>query len=287
MGRPLSTKFVGKNAVYQIQAAVWGENDTKATPGYFSGQTSARRFRTTTTNGTSVTVLADGIANLAIGHSSVNVYPSFSQPSQEAIVIGTRKAVSASIINGGSNYTANSYISLVGGSATNGANIEITSIGEGGDITAISIMSGTQGYDTLPANVSGIAVNGDGIGALLSVDFGIEGLQITNGGSGYTGTSANIVVAGASTQPTITQPTVTDGVVATGNLTITNPGIVNTETLTVSVENETGNVEYAKVLNNSYLTTFQGNHYRWFAQGEPVPASYYAEGVKVAFLDTK
>jgi len=291
MGRPLNPKFLGANAVHQIQATIFGKNDSQATPGYLSGQNSATRFKATTPNGTSITSLVNGPANVsAAGTSCVQVFPTV-DGIVNATITGTRKVVGTpTIAAAGTGYVANSYLILNGGTATGNAfaNIKITAVDGNGNVTAISTADGTEAYLTLPSNIANISttnVGGTGAGAVLSANFGLKALTISNGGANYPGSSANVYVDGATTAPTITAPTVTAGVVATGAVTITAPGIVNTPNLMVSVEAAGSSVEYLKSISQNHLLTFQGHTYKWLPNGQPFPPNY--SNVPVAYLDTK
>lgn len=296
MGRPINPRFLGKNAPHQIQALVWGTNDTGATAGYLASQNSPRRYRATTVNGTSGTVLANGPANVAAaGTAAVKVFPVGTQPTTYATGNVTLKAFGTpNIVVGGTGYHAGDFLGFLGGSANTFANVQVLTVNAAGAIlttTTPTVTTGFQAYTALPANISAIATtsNGAGVGATLASNFGIDQANVITGGAGYT--AAVFVVEGNAEQlipvpPTFTQPTVTAGVVHVGPVTVTASGVVNFIP-TVTIEEETGVTEYVSYMQSmNYLETFQGHRYRWLYKGQPIPSDYASLGVSLAYLDT-
>ena len=289
MGRPLRAQYYfGASAPHQIQATVWGSADPSSTAGYLSGQNSSHRFKSTTVHGTSVTTLVNGPGSLVSGTSFVKVFPEGTYPITPATGSAKLKALAATVVvNGGTNYQVNDYIHLVGGTFTSAANVQVLSVSGANAVVSVSApVAGTQGYTVLPANVAAIAtanVTGNGSGAVIGFNFGVESATVATGGANYT--VANFQLVGATTAPTFVQPTVTGGVVTTGAVTVSTPGVVNVNPV-VSITESTGTTEYVNRITSNYVVTYQGNVYKWFAKGATIPSDYAGLGVKVAYLDT-
>jgi len=292
MGRPISQRFLGKTAPHQVQSTTWGAKDTGATAGYLAGQNSPRRFRTTTVNGTSLTLLANGAGNLVAGTSYVNVFPVGTEPTVLATGNATLKALGkANVVVGGIGYHVGDFLAFVGGTFNQAANVQVLANSATGAITSLSTplnsAQGNQAYTTLPANVAYISVSGgNGSGAFVSSNFGVDQANVITGGVGYQGTHAVFVVKGETVSPTFTQPAVSGGVVTVGPVTVTSPGVINVNP-SVIIESDTGTTEYLSYLQSmNYLETFQGNRYRWLHKGQTIPTDYANLGVSLAYLDT-
>ena len=290
MGRPIKHKvYLGATAPHQIQATVYGPADSGATAGYLTKQNSPHRFRSHTVNGNSLTTFVNGSGNLISGTSYVKVFPVGTIPTTPATGSVKLKALAATTVsNGGSGYMVNDYITLVGGTYTSAANVQVLSInGANAVVTVSAPVAGTQGYTALPANVSAIATaksTGNGVGAVIGFNFGVESATVASGGANYT--NAVFIVNGATVAPTFTQPTVVGGAVTTGAVSVLTPGTVNVNP-TVTIEGEAGTTEYVKTITSmNYLNTYQGNQYRWFYNEQPIPSDYLSLGVKLAYLDT-
>ena len=295
MGRPLNNHFLGETATNQIQATVWGTKDSGATAGYLSGQNSPRRFKTTTVNGTSVTQLVNGAANLTVGTSYVNVFPIGGSGSSYPITNATGSATlmaigNANVVIGGSGYTTNDFVIFSGGVFSQAANVKVVSIGANGVITALSTPinagPGVQEYTQLPANISAIVTTttGNGINAIVSSNFGIDTATVLTTGSGYT--SADFIVEDYTARPAFTQPAVVGGAVTLGTVTVVNPGVVNVNPVVVIENAVAATTEYVKKISQNYVLTFQGNTYKWLPTGASVPSDYPEINVQLAYLDT-
>lgn len=292
MGRPINNRYLGKNAPHQIQATIWGTNDTGATAGYLAAQNSPRRYRTTTVNGTSLTTLTNGPSNVTVpGVMSVSVFPVGTEPTSPATANATLGVTGApTVVAGGLGYAVGDHITLVGGTANSAANLSVATIGSGGVILTVSApgqSAGQQQYSALPANIAAINTSnatGNGQGAIVSAVFGLDTSYVITGGAGYT--DAVVVYEPSLTAPTITQPTVTGGAVTTGPITITGKGSFNVIP-TVTVEEQAGTTEYVSYMQSmNYLETFQGHRYRWLYKGQPIPSDWAALGVNIAYLNT-
>jgi hypothetical protein len=291
MGRPINAqRFLGANAPHQIQATVWGTADSSATAGYLTQQNSPHRFRTTTVNGTSLTTFVNGSGNLVAGTSYVKVFPEGSYVTTPATGTAKLKALATgnSVVSGGNGYVVGDYINFVGGTFTTAANVQVTAISGANAVVSVSSpVAGTQGYTVLPSNVAAITTSnatGNGSGAVLSFNFGVESASVTTGGAGYT--AAAFVVEGETVAPTFTQPTVVAYAVTTGAVVVLTPGVVNVNPVVV-IEESSGTTEYVKTLTSmNYLNTYQGNQYRWLYKGQIIPSDYASLGVKLCYLDT-
>lgn len=292
MGRPISKKYLGAIAPHQIQAYVWGINDAGTTSGYLNAQNSPHRFRATTVNGTSLTTLVNGPTNLVQGTSYVQVFPVGSYPTSYATANATLGATgNAVVVSGGQNYAVGDYLTFVGGTFTSAANVKILAVNASANNAIVTLSTpvqslGGQKYTALPNNINAISTSttGNGTGAVVTSDFGLDTSYVLTGGSGYT--TANVHYEPAVSEPIITEPVVSGGVVTTGPITITNTGSFASFP-NVTVEEETGSVEYVKTLTSqNYLNTYSNNQYKWLANGDPIPPDYANLAVKLAYLDT-
>ena len=124
----------------------------------------------------------------------------------------TLKLVDATILNGGTNFFIGNSILVLGGFCNSNAIITVANVTPLGTITAISISPSIQQYSALP-NLTFVWPNpNDNIvtpayGAVLQLQFGVDSINITNGGEfydtatvgfGYTGESitatANVII---------------------------------------------------------------------------------------------
>lgn len=290
MGRPLKRqKYFGHLATHQIQSTTWGASDSSAVAGYLTKQNSTNKFRAHTINGNSLTTLCNGNP-VSTGFSSVKAFPVGNDPITYAIATGALKAVRATLVSGGGIYHANDVLNLVGGTSTYPANITVNTTGANNTIATFTLnVTGTnQGYTALPSNIAGVATtdttNANGTGAIFSVNFGLESVTITNGGSHYS--NASLIFSQATTAPTTT-PAIIGGVVQ-NTIVVNTPGVINVGTPTIVVEGSTGTTEYVKQLQSEHqILTFSGNIYNWLPKGATVSSDYATLGVNLAFLDTK
>lgn len=292
MGRPINKKFLGTvgatgaNAIHQIQSTTWGTNDTAAVPGYLSKQNSTNRFRAVTIHGSSLTTLSNGSPTSA-GYSAVKVFPVGTIPTTYATATANLKVINAAVVTGGANYHAADVLSLVGGTFGHAATVTVNSVFANSAINAVTLnVVANQGYETLPANIAGVATvdtsNANGVGAIFSVNFGLESVKVLTGGANYT--DAQFIFPGATVNPTVTS-TVTNGVVQ-DTVVVDTPGVINV-TPTVEVEGTNKTTEYVKNIQSaSKLITWSGNVYTWLPKGAISPVSWASEGVNLAFLDT-
>lgn len=295
MGRPIKRQkyfdHVGPNhtpAIHQIQSTTWGAADSSVQPGYLTKQKSQNKFRAHTVNGNSLTVLCNGTPT-STGFSSVKVFPLGNDPITYATGTANLKAVNATLVSGGGQYHVNDVLNLVGGTSAHAANITVNSVGANNTIATFTLntIATNQGYVALPSNIAGVATtdttNANGTGAIFSVNFGLESVNITYGGSNYS--NANIAFPQATNQPTTT-PIILGGVVQ-NNVVVNTSGIINVGNPTMVIEGNNGTTEYVKYLQSEHqLLTFQGHVYNWLPKGAIPPADYQTLGISLAYLDT-
>jgi len=293
MGRPLKRqKYFDHvdanktNVVHQIQSTTWGPADSSALPGYLTKQNSTNRFRAHTVNGNSLTTLSNGTPTSA-GYSAVKVFPVGSDPVVYANATAKLKIINATVVNGGNNYHANDVLSVSGGTFGNSATITVNSVFGNSAVNAITLNAvANQGYSALPANIAGVATvdttNANGIGAIFSVNFGLESVNVVSGGNNYS--SATLVFPGSQTAPTVTSFVVAGSLV--NNVAVNTPGVINVNP-TVTVEGTSGTTEYVKQIQSEHqVLTFGGNVYNWLPKGVTPPADYANLNIKLAYLDT-
>jgi len=302
MGRPIKKQLylgtIGTTNVavpHQIQANVWTSFDSTGTAGYLTAQNSTTRFRATSINGnTSVCTLVNA-APTTTGQVTVKVFPISGDPTVAATANATVGTVgNANVVVGGTGYNVGDAITAVGGTFGTAAAYTVTANTGNGVIVSLStptVSTATQKYSVLPANIAGITTttnSANGVGAIISSNFGLSTSYILTGGAGYGGTADVIFYTGRAdfVTPTVTAPTITSGVVATGALSVTGTGVLNAIP-TITVEGLTGTTEYVKDLTSqNYLFTFQGNQYKWLPKGATVPADYATVNPPIAYLDT-
>jgi len=292
MGRPLNRQqffgiYQGSNISHQIISTTWGTADSSAVPGVLTKQNSTNRFRAKTINGSSLTTLSNGTPTKA-GYSSVKLFPDGTDPIVYATATANLKAVSAAVVNGGTQYNAADVLNLVGGTYGNVATLTVNTVFANNAVATFTLNAvANQKYTALPANLAAVSTvdtsNANGTGAIFSVNFGLEKINVINGGSNYT--SANIILTQATVAPVITS-TVTGGVLQ-NNVVVSSPGVINVGNPTVTVEGTSGTTEYVKNIQSaSQVLTFSGNVYNWLYKGQPVPADYANLNIKIGYLDT-
>ena len=157
------------------------------------------KLDTTYASGLRVTYNGNRYRSLNPGKSSPTVYPihtlgvvtvgtidwEYEGASAEASVIITGSVTSINVTSGGSGYTTQPIVSIVGGGATSGNQAFATAQITEGSVTGITIVNGGAGYTSVPTvSISG----GGGSGATASaVCRGpVDTITIDNAGSQYT-----------------------------------------------------------------------------------------------------
>ena len=112
-------------------------------------------------------------------------------------------AKSATALVAGTNYLVNDLITLAGATVGTKAVFQVTSINGGGGVTGVSVYTAGN-MTTLGANPIATTTNSvAGAGATLTVSYGVLGVDVTSGGSGYeNATDAAITFSGGGSAAT-------------------------------------------------------------------------------------
>lgn len=111
----------------------------------------------------------------------------------------TMKALAANITTASTGYTLNQILTVSGGTSTTAATLQVTSVGGSGEVTGISVLNAGV-YSVLPSNPVSVSSGS----AAFTLNWGINGLTITNPGLGYT-TATPAVTIGAPNSGVFTQ----------------------------------------------------------------------------------
>jgi hypothetical protein len=114
---------------------------------------------------------------------------------------------STTVAAGGSGYAVNDFLTLTGGTFTKAAQFKVTSIGAGGAVTGVSLVT-AGAYSALPTNPVGTTDSGSGTGATLNLAWDGTPKSVTvNPGTqvGYTVAVSNVGV-GDALGVTLTDP---------------------------------------------------------------------------------
>jgi hypothetical protein len=115
--------------------------------------------------------------------------------SAEALVSVVGKVIAINVLNGGTGYTSEPIVSIVGGGAPSSSQATANAIITNGTVTSIEVLSTGAGYTSLPS-VSISGGGGTGATALAVVRGGIEEVHITNPGTAYTYNPELSLIAG-------------------------------------------------------------------------------------------
>ena len=101
----------------------------------------------------------------------------------QATATATMSRATSTIVSGGTGYTLNDTITVVGGTFTTAASFTVSAV-SGGVVTALAVANGGT-YSVLPTGTLS-TTGGTGTGLTLTIDtWSVRGLTITNAGSGY------------------------------------------------------------------------------------------------------
>ena len=101
----------------------------------------------------------------------------------QAVATATMNAINRTIISGGTGYTLNDTITVVGGTFTTAATFTVSGV-TGGVVNALTAANGGT-YSVLPTGTL-TTTGGTGTGLTLTIDtWGVRGLTIGTAGSGY------------------------------------------------------------------------------------------------------
>ena len=144
------------------------------------------------------------MSSIGDGYFSANATATFSAPDLINGIQATGNvvltAVGVTIINGGTGYAVNDTLTV--NSGTNAITVKVTGVDAGNVITSVSIIDGGTFESSAPTGeqlTSSIPSSGR-FNATLEFTYGINGVTITNPGSGYN-TTPTVTFNGANTSP--------------------------------------------------------------------------------------
>ena len=192
------------------------------------------------------------------------------------------KLVNVHILNGGMNFNPGDYLLIAGGLCTSSANLLVTSTSEYGTIQTVAISPAIQQYTKLPSpltvywpnnNSSGNS-NAISLGALLTLNFGIDSVNVTASGTHYDSVTVGFGDAGQSIQAGANATIFNHGVASinvlrTGEdyqaipeVIINNRGIAPTTANTISYTLVDGNIPVGtELLSNGLLVGIPSTQY--------------------------
>lgn len=135
-------------------------------------------------NGGTVTALT--VTAAGSGYTTIPT-PAITAPTTaggvQAVATATMNAINRTIVSGGTGYTLNDTITVVGGTFTTAATFTVSAV-SGGVVTALAASNGGT-YSVLPTGTLS-TTGGTGTGLTLTIDtWGVRGLTIGTAGSGY------------------------------------------------------------------------------------------------------
>jgi hypothetical protein len=102
--------------------------------------------------------------------------------------ITSLQVVSANLVIGGNGYTIGEYLSFIGGTYDNAANVQITGLGANNSVSSFILTNvPNQLYTVVPSNFANISTSssGGGSGATFSIAFGVESILLINNGNNF------------------------------------------------------------------------------------------------------
>jgi hypothetical protein len=135
-------------------------------------------------NGGTVTALT--VTTAGTGYTTIPT-PAITAPTTaggvQAVATATMNAINRTIVSGGTGYTVNDTITVVGGTFTTAATFTVSTV-SAGVVTALAAANGGT-YSVLPTGTLS-TTGGTGTGLTLTIDtWGVRGLTIGTAGSGY------------------------------------------------------------------------------------------------------
>ena len=110
--------------------------------------------------------------------------------------------VAVSISAAGTGYAVGDVLNLTGGTSIVQSQVQVTTTGAGGSVTAVAIKTAGN-YTVMPANPVA-TTGGFGTGCTLTAIWGLAGITLTNAGTGYTSTPTVSVTGGGGSGATVT-----------------------------------------------------------------------------------
>ena len=141
-----------------------------------------RRYRATNTGKTSTTSTPTHLSGI-VTHGSVNW--EYEGESAAASVTVSGSVTNINVDNGGSGYSTEPIISIVGGGATSSTQATAVAIITNGAVTGISVVNGGSGYTSIPT-ISITGGGGQGATATAVCRGPINTINISDAGSQYT-----------------------------------------------------------------------------------------------------
>lgn len=110
----------------------------------------------------------------------------------------TMKVVSAQLNNAGINYTLGDILLVSGGNGLSNCDIQITEIDAAGAVKNFNIIA-NGAYTTIPQLSANNVYGGTGSGASFNLDMGLNSIEVSSGGTGYSFPPVVIISGGNGT----------------------------------------------------------------------------------------
>lgn len=191
-----------------------------------------------------------GVPSVGEGYIEVLPYGVVSGEGATALV-STMVANGVDVVVGGTDYNVGDVVTVVGGTSTTPATIEITEV-DGGIVVSATILEPGV-YTELPANP--VAVTGDGNDdATFNLTYSVSTIDVIDGGNDYD--NARVVIDGNATAEVIIDSGEID------EITVISGGSGYTEIPDVTIL-ACQDIEFAKVVLRNIVNTYDGNLYKW------------------------
>lgn len=153
-------------------------------------------------------------------------------------------------------FTVKTSTNVIVGSAT-------FNVGYGVGNTSIAAVGS---YSAIPSNPVALTGSAAGVGATANVSWFVNGVTVSNAGSGYNA-APTIAFAGGNASAVATLSG--SGV---GSITVTSGNTATYSNIPIVSINALGAVEYAAKVNDKTVVTFAGNQYVWYPTGTVLTA---------------
>ena len=201
-GRVVRIDLINSGSGYTAQPTVTVDSG--------SGATASAVLTPTRIN--SIQIINSNIGYVAPPPVSIEAVGSGAEAQVSSMLIKT-----ATISNAGGGYTVGDVLLISGGSGDEDASIQVTKVGNLGEITAYSLVT-TGSYSFLPALRANPVVGGTGQSASFNLVAGIKSITMIHSGSGYTTPPALIITptdgngSGAKAYTTLNSTSVNDAI---------------------------------------------------------------------------
>ena len=209
---------------------------TNAGTGYY--QTPSVSF----TSGSGATAVAQliptGVSSISLidPGSSVGIPPvvTLTTPGTGATVgTVTMKVVSAQLNNAGINYTLGDLLLVSGGNGLSNCTIQVIQIDAAGAIQNFNITA-NGAYTAIPQLSANNVYGGTGSGASFNLDMGLNTIEVSNGGSGYSMPPV-VIISGGNGQGAYAQTEVLAGAVTLATVTSSGSGYTGIPVITFTM----------------------------------------------------